>query len=113
MPTYEYRCPQGHLFERFQKISDKPEAECPTCGEQAERLISGGAGFLFKGGGFYSTDYRSDSYKKAVSAENSEAASKGGDGSADGKPDAAPPKEPKRVTGASPPPKPPRPSEEG
>ena len=53
MPTYEYRCPKGHRFEKFQKMSDEPVATCPECGEKGERIVSGGAGFLFKGEGFY------------------------------------------------------------
>lgn len=69
MPTYEYRCPKGHRFEVFQRMSDDPVASCPDCGAEAERLISGGAGFLFKGDGFYITDYRSDEYKKKASKE--------------------------------------------
>jgi putative FmdB family regulatory protein len=73
MPTYEYLCPQGHQFEVFQRISDEPGAPCPECGEAAQRQISAGAGFLFKGEGFYITDYRSADYKKKASAE------KGGD----------------------------------
>ncbi len=60
MPTYEYRCPQGHDFELFQKMSDKPRAKCPTCGQAATRKISGGAGLVFKGSGFYITDYGKD-----------------------------------------------------
>jgi putative FmdB family regulatory protein len=60
MPTYEYRCPDGHAFEKFQKMSDKPRLKCPTCGKMAERLISGGAGLVFKGSGFYITDYGKD-----------------------------------------------------
>jgi putative FmdB family regulatory protein len=71
MPTYEYRCPEGHHFELFQKMSDDPRARCPECGAESERLLSGGAGFLFKGDGFYATDYRSDSYKKEASKEES------------------------------------------
>jgi predicted nucleic acid-binding Zn ribbon protein len=51
-------------------MSDEPVAECPKCGAKAERQISGGAGLLFKGSGFYITDYRSDSYKKAASSES-------------------------------------------
>lgn len=69
MPTYEYRCPKGHEFEEFQRMSDPPVAACPECGAEAERLLSGGAGLLFKGSGFYITDYRSDSYKKAAAAD--------------------------------------------
>lgn len=77
MPTYEYRCPQGHEFELFQRMSDEPRADCPECGAQAERLLSAGAGFLFKGDGFYITDYRSDDYKSAAKAE-AEKGKKGG-----------------------------------
>ncbi len=60
MPTYEYRCPDGHTFEEFQKITADPGAECPVCGAPSERLISGGAGLHFKGSGFYITDYGKD-----------------------------------------------------
>ena len=60
MPTYEYRCPDGHTFEEFQKITADPVAECPVCGAPSERLISGGAGLHFKGSGFYITDYGKD-----------------------------------------------------
>jgi len=59
MPTYEYKCPSGHLFEKsFPRITAKRHATCPTCGKRAERLISGGAGLVFKGSGFYATDYK-------------------------------------------------------
>jgi putative FmdB family regulatory protein len=75
MPTYEYRCPNGHHFELFQKMSDEPRTRCPQCGAQSERLLSGGMGFLFKGNGFYITDYRSDTYKKEASKESSSEAS--------------------------------------
>jgi putative FmdB family regulatory protein len=70
MPTYEYRCPEGHTFDLFQRMSDEPGADCPECGKPAERLLSGGGGLLFKGDGFYITDYRSESYKKAASRES-------------------------------------------
>ena len=72
MPTYDYECPEGHRFERFQKMTDDPVAECPECGAEAKRQISGGAGFLFKGEGFYITDYRSDDYRKKASADRGE-----------------------------------------
>jgi putative FmdB family regulatory protein len=59
MPTYEYRCPNGHTFEKFYpSVSDRRKLRCPTCGKTAERVISGGTGILFKGSGFYATDYK-------------------------------------------------------
>jgi putative FmdB family regulatory protein len=60
MPTYEYECPEGHSFDKFQKMTGKPRAKCPTCGRPATRKISGGAGLVFKGSGFYITDYGKD-----------------------------------------------------
>jgi putative FmdB family regulatory protein len=60
MPTYEYRCPDGHVFEKFQKMAEKPRAKCPVCGKPAVRMISGGSGLVFKGSGFYITDYGKD-----------------------------------------------------
>src|SRR5687768_7371405 len=60
MPTYEYECPEGHTFEKFQKITDKSRAKCPSCGKPATRKISGGAGLVFRGTGFYITDYGKD-----------------------------------------------------
>lgn len=79
MPTYEYRCKScKHVFERLRKISDASVVECPECGGETERLISGGAGLLFKGSGFYITDYRSDSYKEAAAGDKkSDAVPKG------------------------------------
>jgi putative FmdB family regulatory protein len=71
MPTYHYRCTQcGHEFEEFQKITDEPLSKCPKCGGLPQRLISGGAGLLFKGEGFYITDNRSEGYKKAANKES-------------------------------------------
>lgn len=74
MPTYEYKCGScGNRFERFfTRISNATSVECSKCGGVAERQISGGAGLLFKGSGFYSTDYRSESYKEAVKKETKE-----------------------------------------
>ena len=60
MPTYEYQCPDGHVFDKFQKMTEKPRAKCPVCGRTATRKISGGAGLVFKGSGFYITDYGKD-----------------------------------------------------
>jgi len=58
MPTYEYRCPQGHEFEEFQSIAAEPVARCPRCNRRSRRLVSAGAGLIFKGAGFYATDYK-------------------------------------------------------
>ncbi len=59
MPTYEYKCPKcGHSYDSFQKMSDKALAKCPNCGTRGRRVISGGAGVVFKGSGFYETDYK-------------------------------------------------------
>ncbi len=60
MPTYEYECPEGHAFEKFQRITEKPRTKCPVCGKVATRKISGGAGLVFRGSGFYITDYGKD-----------------------------------------------------
>ena len=81
MPTYEYRCPKDHHFEVFQRITDEPGAICPECGEPAERQLSAGVGLLFKGSGFYITDYRSDSYKKSASGDKSAGGDKSSSGS--------------------------------
>jgi putative FmdB family regulatory protein len=81
MPTYDYECSAGHRFEIFQKMSDEPVSECPECGAASERKISGGAGFLFKGDGFYITDYRSDDYKKKASAESGDSSKSSGESS--------------------------------
>ena|SRR5688572_8196396 len=60
MPTYEYRCPKGHEFEVVQRITNRARAKCPRCGMVAERQMSGGAALIFKGSGFYITDYGKD-----------------------------------------------------
>jgi len=79
MPTYEYQCQNcEHLFEEFQSITAKPLKKCPECKKmKLQRLIGGGAGLIFKGSGFYITDYRSDSYKAA--AKKDSGSSSGGD----------------------------------
>jgi putative FmdB family regulatory protein len=71
MPTYDYECSKcKHAWELFQPITAKPVRKCPECGKQsARRVIGPGAAILFKGSGFYLTDYRSDSYKKAAEAD--------------------------------------------
>ncbi len=59
MPTYDYECKScGHHFESFQSITAEPLKECPKCNKEVVRLISSGSGFIFKGAGFYATDYR-------------------------------------------------------
>jgi putative FmdB family regulatory protein len=71
MPTYEYRCKAcEHAWEEFQSIKSDPSKKCPECGKlKAQRIISAGGGIIFKGSGFYQTDYRSDSYKKGAKAD--------------------------------------------
>ena len=76
MPTYEYLCNNcDHTFEKFQSITAAPVRKCPECGKmKVRRLIGCGAGIIFKGSGFYETDYRSEGYKKAAKSENEKAA---------------------------------------
>jgi len=71
MPTYDYQCDAcNHTFELFQSFSDSVKRKCPECGKlKLRRLIGAGGAVVFKGSGFYQTDYRSDSYKKAAEAE--------------------------------------------
>jgi putative FmdB family regulatory protein len=73
MPTYEFRCPKGHEFEKFYRsISGAPlEVACPACGLVAERQMSGGAGLVFKGSGFYITDYGKDGKKDQAARTDS------------------------------------------
>lgn len=74
MPNYDYRCDEcGNVFEVFQKMSDPKLEVCPedNCNGQVKRLLGTGSGLIFKGTGFYETDYRSDSYKKGASKDSS------------------------------------------
>jgi putative FmdB family regulatory protein len=72
MPTYDYECDAcGHRFELYQSISADPDRKCPACKKlKLRRLIGTGAAVVFKGSGFYQTDYRSDSYKKSAAADS-------------------------------------------
>ena len=71
MPTYDYRCTEcAHEFEAFQQISEDPLSTCPECDGLLKRLIGAGAGFLFKGSGFYTTDYRKSEYKEKAKKES-------------------------------------------
>jgi len=81
MPTYDFRCPNGHLFEQFfARISEAPSTvACPTCAAIAERQISGGAGLVFKGSGFYITDYGKDGKKDQRTASKPSTTSTGGE----------------------------------
>ena len=66
MPTYDYKCLEcEHQFEKFQGITAPPLEECPECSGKVKRLIGAGAGLIFKGSGFYITDYRSEGYKES------------------------------------------------
>ena len=69
MPTYLYRCKKGHEFEVFHSITDETPRRCPQCRSGAKRVPAGGAGFLFKGSGFYITDYRSKGYQDSAKKE--------------------------------------------
>jgi len=69
MPTYDYVCDRcGHRFEKFQSITAEPLKRCPRCGNRIRRVIHGGAGLVFKGSGFYSTDYRGGSSRRSKSS---------------------------------------------
>ena len=108
MPTYDYECDAcGHEFELFQGINDPVQRKCPDCGKlKLRRLFGTGAAVVFKGSGFYETDYRSDSYKKAAekdkkSAEGSSSSEKSSEKSSSEKPSSdgeskAKPKKPKK-----------------
>lgn len=95
MPTYEYKCDAcGNAFEKFQPITSAPVRKCPKCGKnKVRRLISAGGGMIFKGSGFYITDYRDAGYKEKAKADSgtaSDAAANKGEGKTETKPDAKP-----------------------
>ncbi|MCU0877349.1 MAG: zinc ribbon domain-containing protein [Pirellulaceae bacterium] len=100
MPTYDYQCDAcDHKFEVFESISAEPQKKCPKCKKsKLRRLFGAGGGLLFKGSGFYLTDYRSDSYKKAASADKpagdggSKESSPKSEGKTEAKPAASPAK---------------------
>ncbi|MDQ3996462.1 MAG: zinc ribbon domain-containing protein [Gemmatimonadota bacterium] len=87
MPTYEFRCPNGHEFERFYRKMSDAEGEvvpCPECGAVGERQLSAGAGLLFKGSGFYLTDYGKNAHRKAGPAGTAKSGEGKGEGAAAG-----------------------------
>lgn len=88
MPTYDYECDAcGHTFELFQSISEPVKKKCPKCGKsKLRRLFGTGGAIVFKGSGFYQTDYRSESYKKGAEKDKPASESKG-DGKVETKPE--------------------------
>lgn len=95
MPTYEYECQKcEHRFEQFQSIKAEPLKKCPKCGKKVKRLVGAGAGILFKGSGFYQTDYRSKNYSDGAKKDTSDAGPK----KEDKKTDSTPAKETKTTS---------------
>ena len=89
MPTYEYECDDcHHTFEKFQSITARPLRRCPRCGGSVRRLIGAGAGVIFKGNGFYETDYKR---KRSVPSDKSAATPKNADKKSEGKGESKPP----------------------
>ncbi len=88
MPTYDYECDAcDHRFDTFQTISADPLKKCPQCGKKKlRRLFGAGAGLIFKGSGFYLTDYRSESYKQAAAADKPASSESSGNSSSESKP---------------------------
>jgi len=97
MPTYEYVCDQcGHTFDEMQSFKDEPLKVCPKCHQETlRRLFGTGAAILFKGSGFYETDYRSESYKKGAKAEQEGTKSNNTSSTGESKPAESKPSEPK------------------
>ncbi len=94
MPTYVYECPKGHTFELFHAISDDTPKKCPTCGATGKRVPAGGGGVLFKGTGFYQTDYRSSSWTAGAKKEKSDPPAPPSSGATGGGTGGTPPSKP-------------------
>jgi putative FmdB family regulatory protein len=94
MPTYDYECDAcKHKFELYQGINDEVQKKCPECKKnKLRRLLGTGAAIVFKGSGFYQTDYRSESYKKSKAADSSSSSSKSESKSEGGKSESSAPK---------------------
>ncbi|MDH5656511.1 MAG: zinc ribbon domain-containing protein [Spirochaetia bacterium] len=76
MPTYSYQCADcGHVYDAFQSMKDEPHTECPECKGKVERLIGAGSGILFKGSGFYVTDYKSSSGSASTKTDSKKGSS--------------------------------------
>jgi putative FmdB family regulatory protein len=101
MPTYEYRCNAcDNKWEEFQSIKAEPTKKCPKCKKaKAERIISAGGGIIFKGSGFYQTDYRSESYKKGAEAAKKASDTANTSSSDSAKSDSTPAAKPKKESG--------------
>ncbi|MBS0207316.1 MAG: zinc ribbon domain-containing protein [Planctomycetes bacterium] len=101
MPTYDYVCDAcDHRFELFHSIRDEPKKKCPNCGKnKLRRLIGTGAAIVFKGSGFYQTDYRSDSYRKAAEADKPASSTNSAESKSEAKTEAK--SEPKPAKGES------------
>lgn len=101
MPTYEYECPKCRkTFEIFQSMKDEPLKTCPNkkCKGKVKRLIGTGAGLIFKGSGFYITDYRSEGYKQAAKKDSSASSSPSSGGESKGGESKKPAEKPKSTT---------------
>jgi putative FmdB family regulatory protein len=92
MPTYDFRCPNGHEFTHFYKVMSAAQTQlpCPQCKATADRQMSAGAGFAFKGSGFYLTDYGKNAHRGGAKPSSGEKAESGGGSGAEKKADAAP-----------------------
>lgn len=100
MPTYEYRCTKcGHRYEKFQNMSDNSRPRCPKCRSKGEREISGGVGIVFKGSGFYITDYKRAGERKPESESEGDG-KKASSGETKSEADKSKPDKPSKASGA-------------